>query len=393
MLKLKEVLKDCGRQQVDLARCLGLSKAALAQLVNHGQWPKRLDKVELTGRIQAFLKEAGANDDAVSTALDEVEPLRCSAAAPATPNDDEQECKTMLMQKQVLKPATKKAFGLLRDPFSELESVDEMWVSSDIRYVRESMYQTAVHGGFLAVVGESGAGKSTLRRDLINRLMAEGCGVIVAEPYVLAMEDNDIKGKTLKSTHIAEALMAAVAPELKPKSSPEARFHQLHQCLKTSSAAGNKHCLVIEEAHCLPIPTLKHLKRLRELELGFTKLVSVILIGQPELQVRLSPKNGEVREVAQRIEIAELTPIPAAQLDQFLAFRFGRVSKKLSEVVTADGLQALVERLTVSGPSGPSSLLYPLAIGNLVMAALNLAAELGEPLVTGDVVRGVAHAG
>ena len=101
MLKLKAVLKGCGQQQIDLARHLGVSKAALAQLVNHGQWPKKLEKEELAGRIREFLAEAGANDDAVSTALDEVDPLRCSAADPATPNDDELECKTMLMQKQV----------------------------------------------------------------------------------------------------------------------------------------------------------------------------------------------------------------------------------------------------------------------------------------------------
>jgi type II secretory pathway predicted ATPase ExeA len=33
------------------------------------------------------------------------------------------------------------------------------------------------------------------------------------------------------------------------------------------------------------------------------------------------------------------------------------------------------------------SLVYPLAVNNLVTAALNMAAELGEPLVTADVVR------
>jgi type II secretory pathway predicted ATPase ExeA len=35
------------------------------------------------------------------------------------------------------------------------------------------------------------------------------------------------------------------------------------------------------------------------------------------------------------------------------------------------------------------SLLYPLAIGNLMIAALNLAAHLGAPFVTADVVKGV----
>ncbi|MCY1509414.1 putative secretion ATPase, PEP-CTERM locus subfamily [compost metagenome] len=212
--------------------------------------------------------------------------------------------------------------------------------------------------------------------------------MIVIQPYVLAMEDNDVKGKTLKSTHIAEAIMAAVAPLEKTKSSPEGRFAQLHKALKTSHAAGFRHVLIIEEAHSLPIPTLKQLKRLRELEVGFTKLVSIILIGQPELEIKLSPRNGEVREVVQRIEIARLEPVPVAAVEQHLEFRFRRANKPLQEIVSPCGVQALVDRLSTSGRDKTSQL-YPLAIGNLVVAAMNLAANLGESRVTADVIRGV----
>ncbi|MFO6979429.1 AAA family ATPase, partial [Pseudomonas aeruginosa] len=158
--------------------------------------------------------------------------------------------------------------------------------------------------------------------------------------------------------------------------------------LKTSHAAGFRHVLIIEEAHSLPIPTLKQLKRLRELEAGFTKLVSIILIGQPELGTKLSPRNGDVREVVQRIEIVELEPLPVAAVEKHLEFRFGRVGKPLTEVVDASGIQALIERLSTSGRDKTSQL-YPLAIGNLMIAAMNLAVHVGEPLVTADVIKGV----
>ena len=56
--------------------------------------------------------------------------------------------------------------------------------------------------------------------------------------------------------------------------------------------------------------------------------------------------------------------------------------------MSACGVQALIDRLSTSGRDKTSQL-YPLAIGNLVVAAMNLAAELGEPLVTAEVVKGV----
>ncbi|MGF6098869.1 ExeA family protein [Pseudomonas sp. 18175] len=393
MLKLKRVLQEVGRPQSALAESLNLSSAAVAQLLNHSQWPRSLDCEVLQGRIRVFLNESGVNDADIASAFEEVDLPCANTTDPAQMNEPSGEDDAMLLPKQTLLPITRRAFNLTRDPFGEFSCTQDMWVSPDIRYVREVMFQTARHGGFLAIEGESGAGKSTLRRDLVNRIAENNEPVLVIEPYVLASEDNDTKGKSLKSTHIAEAMMAAVSPLTKPKNSPEARFAQLHKVLKESYAAGYRHCLVIEEAHSLPIPTLKHLKRILELEVGFTKLVSIIMIGQPELSVKLSERNADVREVVQRCERVTLPPVEGARLEEFLAFRFERVGKPLAEVIDASGLQAIAERLSQpdrrGGREQTVSLLYPLAIGNLMVAAMNLATQLGVPVVTADVVKGV----
>lgn len=389
MLRLKKVLADIGKGQADLARAVKLSPAAIAQLINHGQWPKSIEQDSLQWQITDYLMNNGALFCQARTAFEEMEPARANAQAPATPenNHETQECPDMLMAKQTPRPDTKRTFGLMTDPFGDLRSAEDMYFSGDIRYIRESMYQTARFDGFLAVVGESGAGKSTLRRDLSHRLRNEP--VITIDPFVIGMEASEVKGKTLKATHIAEAIMYAVAPLETPKSSPEARFRQVHTTLKNSFAAGNRHVLIIEEAHAIPVPTLNHLKRMRDqFEEGFDKLLSIILIGQPELLKKLSPRNADVREVAQRVEIAILQPIPKADVEQHLAFRVARANKKLDELIDASGVHAIVERLGSSGKDG-SSQLYPLAIGNLFNAALNLAAEIGESRITADVVKGV----
>lgn len=390
MLKLKEVLASVGKPQTDLARAVELSPAAIAQLINYGQWPKSLDQQQLAWRITEYLMGQGAQFDDVRQAFEKVEPRRANAEAPATPEIDQEneECEPMLMPKQPLLPATKQAFELYIDPFDELRAAEDMYVTQDMRYVREAMYVTARHDGFLAVIGESGAGKSGLRKDLEQRLAREGSPIIVIKPHVLGSEDSEAKGKPMKSLHIAEAIMTAIAPLETPKSSPQARFTQVETALKASNSAGQRHLLIIEEAHSLSIPLLKHLKRYRELEDGFTKLISIILIGQPELAVKLSPRNAEVREVAQRIEITWLRPLPVNQVEAHLVHRLGRANKKLGDVMEDGAVQALIERLSTSGKDKTSQL-YPLAIANLVRAAMNLAVQIGEPRVTADVVREV----
>lgn len=424
MLKLKNVLQKAGRKQAELAKHLDLSQAAVAQIINHGEWPKSLDAQDLRERISGFLQVHGVTEADASSAFDAVdrddvrERIRAFAAEigakpadladvfeeaaeaslPASPKKSKSDLnqeESMLLRKQTLFPATRRHFGLFRDPFSDeaIQSQEDMYVSPDIRYVREAMLQTAKLGGLLAVVAESGAGKTTLMRDLEDRILRENLPIMLIRPYVLAMEDSDLKGKTLKSTHIAEAIMAAVAPLEKVRSSPEARFAQLHKALCESHTAGYRHCLVIDEAHALPIATLKHLKRFFELEMGFKKLLSIILIGQPELKVKLSERNSDVREVVQRCEMVELAPLDGGRLDEYLKFKFERMNKSAAEVIDASGIDALRARLTISGSRRDRpetvSLLYPLAVGNLLTACMNLAAEIGVPVVTADVVKGV----
>ncbi|MGH8335120.1 MAG: AAA family ATPase, partial [Pseudomonas sp.] len=97
--------------------------------------------------------------------------------------------------------------------------------------------------------------------------------------------------------------------------------------------------------------------------------------------------------VVQRCERVTLPPIEGGRLDEFLLFRFERAGKDLREIIDESGIQAVAARLSQTGRRGGRdelvSLLYPLAIGNLVIAAMNLAAELGVPVVNADIVKGV----
>ena len=372
-LRLKRALRDAGLQLKDLAAHLGISRAAVSLLANHGIWPaNNADAID--AGIETFLLARNA----AHAAWRERE-------QPIPPQEQPEETLAMLLRKINLTPQARRHFQLSRDPFAEPTTAEDVFLSPDIRYVRETLYQVARNGGFMAVIGESGAGKSTLREELQDRIRREEQAVIMIEPYVLGMEGTDQIGKTLRAQHIAEAIMACVDPLAKTKSSPEARFRQVHDTLRNSARAGHSHVLVIEEAHSLPMATLKHLKRFRELKDGLRPLLSIILIGQPELATKLSEHNPEVREVVQRIELLSLPPL-GQHLGDYLTHRFKRQGLPLDKVLDNGALEALRTRLTPA--RGEGSLLYPLAIHNALAGAMNRAADLGVPLVTADVVRG-----
>lgn len=388
-LRIKAQLAEARIRQEDLAEAVNLSRPALSGLINHGLLPARYERAKVEQAITSFLLQRRVPDAA--RWLEKAEPARVNAPAPVSPQQDPTHLEdfAMLLRKQSLTPQARRHFQLSGDPFAEPTSAEEVFLSPDIRYVRESMYQVARHGGFMAITGESGAGKSTLREELVSRINSEAQSVLVIEPYVLAMEGTDQIGKTLRSAHITEAIMAKVAPLAKTKSSPEARFRQLHESLRDSARAGHSHVLIIEEAHCLPLATLKHLKRFRELKDGLRPLLSVILLGQPELALKLSEHNPEVREVVQRIELLSL-PSLGTNLVDYLTHRFKRAGTSLDRVMDRGAIDALRTKLTPtrSEGRGETSLLYPLAVHNALAAAMNRACDLGVPSVTADVVKG-----
>lgn len=382
-LQLKTVLQQRRMSQQSLGEACGISQAAVAQIINHNIWPKKPEADVLKPRIlKALDADASVFEECRATAATD------GTAIPEPLNQKQALEAIMLLRKQQLTPQARRHFGLHRDPFDEVRAASEVFLSKEVRYVREALRAIARHGGFVAVAGESGSGKSTIRRDLYDWIAQDASHVVVIEPYVLGSEDNDDKGKTMKAMQIADAILYTLMPREPVKRSPEARFRQVHNALRESHRAGNRHLLVIEEAHSLPLPTLKQLKRFYELEDGFSKLLGIVLIGQNELAQKLDERDPRVREVVQRCELVTLQPL-GTELGNYLKHRFAMAEKPLDAVMTTDAVEALFAKLAGRPGAGGWSALYPLAVHNVVIAALNQAAALGVPQVTGELVREV----
>ena len=377
--------------QAELARRFSTSKATMSQVLNYGFWP-RTTGAQLKQQIEDFLVENGVAVAKARAAIRATAPDETSKKDPVYNNEKTAKIQAMedttVYRMQTLNEKARRAFMIFNNPFKEADTIDDVYLDNNYRFALESMYQTAKNNGFMALIGESGSGKSTLRRALVARCAAEDSKIIFACPYILAMTDSNKTGKRMQATSLAECILYSIDPHAKFQGSPEARFRKMHSALVMSHKAGNKHCVIIEEAHDLSADILKQLKRFLELENGMGRLLSVILIGQTELKFLLSETNSEVREVVQRCEIVDLEHLkdPCA----YVYHRCARAGLKNSETLfPKEGIVELAKKL--SGPTTHNgsgvSLAYPLSLGNLLIAGLNKAAELGDSGVTLDVVR------
>ncbi len=404
MLNLRIDLVDVGCTHSALGRKAFVSPAAISQLVNHGRWPRTIETTErLRIVIETLLRSGGLSEERIAVTFDEAPAagranaqlqMLANANTPGPqPVSTQEEDPFMLLRHHSLTQQARQHFRVPRDPFiNEMNEEADVFITDDIRYVRSAMRQTAKHGGMLAVVAESGCGKSTLRQDLIDWIN-QGEPITVIEPYVIGMEDSQRKGQALKAADITGAVIRAVSPGTPLRQQLQDRAAQMHSILKGSAQVGRKHVLIIEEAHALAVPTLKHLKRFYELQDGFKKLLSIILIGQTELGTKLSEHNPEVREVVQRCELVRL-PALDNHVEGYLRHKLARVGMEYESVFAEDvqdGIRAALRRTVNESQRGQrvareQSLCYPLAINNLVTRAMNEAVKISAPKVNAALI-------
>lgn len=369
MHKLDGILKQYSVTQSALAKASGCSPTVINLLIRKGIWPKRNPHI-LRESIEGYLTELGVSitDDLFNFTDSE---------------DSEKHEDLEMFEKEMITQDARELFKIYRDPFTDdVRSHDDVFLTPDARYIRETIYNAAKNGGFVAVIGESGAGKSVLRRDLVDRILREDAAIKLISPSLIDKEK-------LTVASIIEAIIDEINPNAPGRRSLEAKSRQMERLLRDSSRAGMKHCLVIEEAHDLTLPMLKNLKRFWELEEGFNRLLSIVLIGQPELKNKLDErKNYGAREVIRRCEIAELKPLNA-NLKDYLIHKFARIDVDVTTFMTDAAFDAFQDKLTEPGRTGLISNTYPLIVNNLMVKTLNVAAEIGATPIDADVIASI----
>ena len=142
-------------------------------------------------------------------------------------------------------------------------------------------------GGFVALTGEVGTGKTTLCHCLLQQLPDNVEIALVLNPKLSAIE---LLATICDELHIAYDLN---------QQSLKVLIDGLNKYLIEAHANGKRTVLVIDEAQNLSLSVLEQVRLLTNLETSTTKLLQIILLGQPELKQIL--EKPALRQLNQRI--------------------------------------------------------------------------------------------
>lgn len=174
-----------------------------------------------------------------------------------------------------------------------------------LRYGIESL------AGFVVITGEIGSGKTTLLQTVLQGLDSQ---TTVAR----------VVNTMLEPRELLETMMIDLGLDPSGRSKP-LMLRDLAQFLVDQRMSGRLVLLVIDEAQNLSLPALEEVRMLSNLETEKSKLLQIVLIGQPDLRDTLA--SAELVQLRQRITVSyHLNPLDADDTAAYVNHRLRRAS-------------------------------------------------------------------
>lgn len=218
-------------------------------------------------------------------------------------------------------------YGLSDNPFSIAPNPHYLFLSDRHREALAHLtYGLGETGGFVLLTGEVGTGKTTVSRCLLGQLPDNTDTAFILNPSLTELE-----------------LLATLCDELKISYGDNPTLKQLtdhlSRFLLDNHSKGRNTVLIIDEAQHLRPEVLEQLRLLTNLETDTKKLLQVILIGQPELQLLL--KRQELRQLAQRITARyHLLPLNEDEIALYVLHRL-QVAGRFEPLFTRKAVKVL----------------------------------------------------
>jgi general secretion pathway protein A len=262
----------------------------------------------------------------------------------------------------------KQYFGLTRNPFEI--SPDPYFYHPTPRHneaLANLHYGVGRRKGFIVITGEVGTGKTLLVRCLLSELRKNS----IAFGYVF--------NPLLPVVEFFQYIMADLGLPYSGRNKTEMLL-DLNRFLIQRHARGLITALVVDEAQALRSDLLEEIRLLTNLETSQQKLLQIVLMGQPELEIVLD--SPELRQLKQRVALrCQLQPLDEEQTHAYILSRLERSGAPPETAIFSE--EALSKIYEYSRG-------IPRIINNLCENSMVSAFANEQRMVTGDMITDVA---
>jgi general secretion pathway protein A len=198
-------------------------------------------------------------------------------------------------------------YGLAEKPFNATPDPRFLYMTPGHREaLAQLLYGTQERKGFIVLTGNVGTGKTTLLHALCQRLNGQSAVSFVVN-------------STLPFDELLEYVLADFGIT-KTGDSRAQRLMALNNFLIERARTGQNTVLVIDEAQNLDVTTLEQIRLLSNFETPTSKLLQILLVGQPELKSRLN--LPELRQLKQRVGLrCQIPPLTREETSAYIRTR------------------------------------------------------------------------
>jgi len=218
-------------------------------------------------------------------------------------------------------------YGFKERPFQLVPNPAYLYLSrSHEEAMAHLVYAISQGDGFVEITGEVGTGKTTLARALLENLDEHTEAAYIFNPK-------------LDSLQLLKAINDEFGVDSSGSSAKEL-IDTLNAFLMEKKMEGTKVVLIIDEAQNLNKDVLEQLRLLSNIETTTSKLIQIILVGQPELGEMLD--SPELRQLGQRITLTcYLTPLTYQETKEYIDHRIQVASQRAEVRFTRGALRAI----------------------------------------------------